>query len=81
MHANKRAVAIALSVSMVLGGCSNISLTDSQKVILGGSAAGAAAGAAMGAAYGDAGVGAAAGAGAGLVSSLLYEWLWGGGIP
>jgi hypothetical protein len=74
----KLAAAAALAGLIMLGGCADIQLTDSQKVILGSTAAGAATGAAMGAAYGDAGLGAAAGVGAGLLGGLLYEWLVGG---
>lgn len=71
------AAALVIAGAMALGGCANLYLTDSQKVIFGSAAAGAATGAAMGSVYGDAGLGAAAGAGAGLLGALIYEWLSG----
>ncbi|MDQ7250483.1 glycine zipper family protein [Dongia sedimenti] len=70
---SNRTVAVALTGLIALGGCAEMQLNESQKNILGGTAAGAAAGAVGGAIGGDAGLGAAIGAGAGFLGGFIYD--------
>ena len=66
---------IVLAGVLAIGACSNVSLTESQRNILTGTAAGAAGGAAVGAIGGNAGLGAAVGAGAGFLGGFIYDLL------
>ena len=68
-----RAVATALAGLIALAGCADVQLTETQKNVLGGTAAGAAAGAVGGAIAGDAGLGAAIGVGAGFLGGFIYD--------
>jgi len=68
-------ILVPVLLAMSVTACSQVSLTESQRNILGGTAVGAAGGAAVGAISGDAGLGAAIGAGAGFLGGFIYDLL------